>query len=359
MVTAIVELTEDCNLGCTFCLRPSFNKPKMSLETLEGVIREILRFSSDRADFVWHGGEPLILGLDFYKNLLKYQEKYKKEGVLIRNNIQSNLTLLNQEFTDFFNENEFSIGTSIQGPEEVHNKTRIDKAKRGTYGRVVEKINKLLPNKPSAICVLTKEILGKEKETYETLKLNSSGARISEYFPGGLIPGKGEVKDPSMPTPEEYGESMVRFYELWKEDKNPINLKPITEIIRSFVYGESGGCIYSQKACNFKVIGVKQNGDFYTCLRATGKKEFLLGNFKEAPLSKLSIRGGEDHKRRLEALETGGCLKCEFWNQCNGGCPQESVQFFNDYNHKTYFCNGRKILFKHIKEDIERIENGG
>lgn len=356
MITAIIELTESCNLGCTFCLRPSFKKQTMTVETLERVIKELLRYSIDRVDFVWHGGEPLILGIDFYNKIIEFQIKYKNKKTFIRNNVQTNATLLTKEFEDFFQKYDFDIGTSIQGTKEIHDKTRIDMGGKGTYERVIKKISNL-QTKPSVICVLTKDILGKEKETYEVLKKNSRGARISEYFPGGLIPSVGKTKDSTMPTPKEYGKSMIKFYEIWKNDKEPINLKPITEIIRAFVQGESGSCIYSQKACNFGVVGVKENGDFYTCLRAAGKSQFFLGNSKDKPLSNLKKYGERDYNQRLKDLKKKDCLKCESWNQCNGGCPQESFKLFGNYSHKTYFCEGRKMLFNHIKKDLKELEN--
>jgi len=213
--------------------------------------------------------------------------------------------------------------------------------------------------KPSAITVLTKEILGKEEETYNTLKKYSRGARISEYFPGGQIPTKkGLIKDESMPSSKEYGESMLKFYKIWKEDKDPLELRPITEIISSFINKRAKGCLYSQNSCNFIVLGIKENGDFYTCLRAAGRKEFFLGNiFKTSPLDNFEVISKRDYKRRMEFLKNEGCLNCEFFNQCNGGCPQDSLQLFGDYTHKTYYCEGRKMLFKKIKNDLDKLKN--
>ena len=79
MITAIIELTENCNLCCTFCLRSSFKKQTMTVETLKRVIKELLRYSKDRVDFVWHGGEPLILGIGFYNKIIEFQTKYKNQ----------------------------------------------------------------------------------------------------------------------------------------------------------------------------------------------------------------------------------------------------------------------------------------
>ena len=355
MLTAVVELTENCNLECTFCLRPSFKKSNMSLKILQETIRLLLRHEKKRIDFIWHGGEPLILGLDFFKKIIIFQKKYNIHKTKIKNNVQTNAILLSSEFKKFFKKNKFSIGTSIQGPKRIHDSTRINLSGQGSYTKVIKNI-KNMKNKPSAITVLTKDILGKEKETYDILKKYSKGARISEYFPGGKNTKK--IRDKIMPASIEYGNSMIKFYKIWKKDKNPIDLRPITEIISSFVRNKSGGCIYSQETCNFNIIGVKENGDFYTCLRAAGRKEFFLGNIlKSNPLRKFIKIAERDYKKRIASLKKAGCIECTFFNQCNGGCPQESLQLWGDYKHKTYYCNGRKLLFQEIKKDIERVKD--
>jgi uncharacterized protein len=316
-----------------------------------------LKYEDERINFIWHGGEPLILGLSFFNKIVELQDRYNLKKIKIINDVQTNATLLSKEYKKFFVKNNFNVGTSIQGPKEIHDLTRIDLIGNGTYERVINNIRNM-QKKPSAITVLTKEIIGKEMDAYKTLKKYSRGARISEYFPGGKNPNKTKVKDPSMPTPKEYGKSMIAFYKIWKNDRMPLELRPITEIIQSFIKKKSNGCIYSQQACNFGIIGIKENGDFYTCLRAAGNKKFFLGNVKKTdPLKKFLTFGRRDYDKRMNALKEQGCTKCEFFNHCNGGCPQESINLFRDYSHKTYYCEGRKMLFKEIKKDLEKIKN--
>lgn len=356
MLTAVIELTENCNLGCTFCLRPSFKKSKMSIDILERIIETLLDYENSQVNFIWHGGEPLILGISFFKRIVTFQKKYNKKNIKILNDVQTNATLLSEPFKKFFKKHNFTVGTSIQGPKEIHNKTRIDLSGNGSYERLIKNIINM-KTKPSAITVLTKDILGKEKETYEVLKKYSRGARISEYFPGGKNPNK-NGQDNSMPTPREYGKSMIKFYEIWKKDKSPMELRPITEIIRYFVRGKSVSCIYSQNSCHFGLIGIKENGDFYTCLRAAGNKRFFLGNIQKAnPLKKFLSLGKKNYDGRRKFLNKQGCTRCEFFNYCNGGCPQESLRIYGDYAHKTYYCEGRKMLFKAIKRDLEKLKN--
>ncbi|MEK6829659.1 MAG: radical SAM protein [Nanoarchaeota archaeon] len=355
--TAIIEVTENCNLGCTFCLRPSFTPPIMSFDTLEEIVSHIIEVSDKRADFVWHGGEPLIAGLDFFKRIPLLQNKYNTRNIDVRNNVQTNATLLDKKYIEFFQKNNFSIGTSIQGTKETHDSSRVTLGGGPTYEKVMEKIS-FLKEKPSSIVVLTTELLGKEEDIYYGIKPKTQGLRISEYFPGGLNPSKRDFSlfegrpEPLMPIAEEWGKSMIHFYEIWKNDPNPVDLRPITEIIRSFVVGKSDGCLYSQEACNHSVIGVKVNGEFYTCIRGAHDQQFSIGFVDEKPLKKYIERSGTDKQKRINKLLEGSCGSCKFWNYCNGGCPLESWKIYGDLDHKTWYCKGRKMLFQHILNDL-------
>ncbi len=359
--TAIIEVTENCNLACTFCLRPSFTPPVMTEHTLEKITSHLIESSEKRVDFVWHGGEPLLAGVDFFRRALEFQERYNVNGILINNYLQTNGTLLRREFLEFFKRNNFSIGTSIQGTQDLHDSSRLTVNGKPTYQKIISNLSGL-DKKPSSIVVLTTEVLGREEEIYFRTKPLVRGMRISEYFPGGLNPSQCSKKiihypfsdfsrpEPLMPLPEEYGSSMVRFYEVWKNDPTPIDVRPITEIIRSFVIGNSEGCLYSQESCAHSVFGVKSNGEFYTCIRGASSPEFSIGHVDDRPLS--SFNSLNPKVARIEKLLQGSCGDCKFWDYCNGGCPLESWKLYGDLDHKTWYCEGRKILFNHILNDL-------
>ncbi|MBI5798117.1 radical SAM protein [Candidatus Woesearchaeota archaeon] len=349
-LTPVIEITESCNLSCTFCLRPTFEIPIMSIETLEKVISYILEASEDRVDFVWHGGEPLIAGIDFFKKIKEFQSKYNPNNLKILNDIQTNGTLLTKEFITFFEKEGFTIGTSIQGTRNIHDHSRVDKNGNPSFDRVIKNISGL-NKKPYAVMVLTKEVLGKEKEIYYEMKKQVRGFRISEYFPRKRSAANQKVMDPLMPTSQEYTQSIKEFYRIWKEDPEPIEIKPITEFIKALVKGKCGGCLYSQQTCNFSVIGVKTNGDFYTCLRGIDKNNFI-GNVNDKPLRDHETSAQKRMKERTDSLKEGQCKNCEFWNQCNGGCPQESFLLYGDIKHRSFYCSGRKALLEEIQKDL-------
>lgn len=347
-IIPIVQITEICNIGCKYCLRPSFAKPPMSEEVLEEIIKKLLNHNKNQATFIWHGGEPLIAGINFFRRVLEFQQEYNRQDIRLSNIVQTNALLMNEEYAEFFQTNGFQVGTSIDGTKEIHDKYRQTFSGDGTYDRVIKKIEILKRNVGSNI-VLTREVLGKEEEIYYSLKPHVKGLKISEYFPAAKLDGK---EDQFMPTPEEYGNSMVRFYEIWKNDKDPIDVLPITSMIKSFLMGEATECQYSQKVCS-SIIGIDPEGIVYTCLRGVGDDRSVLGDIRVDNLSDLELKIlSPEVNPRIKALLEGDCGSCEFWNYCNGGCPQESLKMYGDTLHKTYYCEGRKILFSHILKDL-------
>ena len=168
-ISPIIEITEKCNLNCTFCLRPSFEMPVMSVKTLEKIISYLLEISDNRIDFVWHGGEPLIAGISFFKKIKSLQSKYNLKNINIYNSIQTNGTLLNKEFIEFFEREGFAVSTSLQGTKDIHDNSRIGKNQQPSFDRIIKNISKL-NKKPHAVLVLTKEILGREEEVYNEMK---------------------------------------------------------------------------------------------------------------------------------------------------------------------------------------------
>lgn len=355
--TVIVEVTENCNLACTFCLRPSFTPPVMSLDVLETVIAHVLEVTAHRVDFIWHGGEPLLAGPTFFANISSLQQKRNRRDVKVVNNVQTNGTLLRGEMVSVLEREGFAISTSTQGTQAIHDSTRLTVGGKPTYAPIISNLGRL-QRKPPAILVLTTDVIGHEAEIYEQTKPHASGMRVSEYFPGGIIPSRAcggagrATHDPLMPTSEEYGQSMIRFYEVWKADPDPIDLRPVTEIIRSFVQGHSDSCLYSQRVCNHSIVAVKNNGDFYTCIRGAPDQQFRIGHVSERPLATFEQAADTAMNSRLRALMAGTCGTCEYWSVCNGGCPLESCVMYGDLQHRTYYCEGRMMLFSRIAADL-------
>jgi len=157
-LTVIIKVISACNLACRYCDADIYSNRQLSLDTISQIIKKALDYA-DRVEFIWHGGELLLMGIQFYEKVIELQKRYKREGQTIINSLQTNGTLINQEWVDFFKANDFHVGVSLDGPPEVHNANRIFKSGQGSFEQVMRGIGLLKENGVNfgVVAVITKE----------------------------------------------------------------------------------------------------------------------------------------------------------------------------------------------------------
>ena len=190
----------------------------MPLETLEKLVQSVLEYADDTASFSFQGGEPMLAGLDFYRNLLVLQKKYNTKNIKIKNAIQTNGTLINLEWAEFFRAHHFLVGVSLDGMEGIHNLNRVDHNGEGTYLRVIDAI-KILDEfqvEYNILCVVTRLVAKHPEKTYRFFK--KQGFQYLQFIPclDGL------EKQPGMDnyslSPQLYGNFLKRLFDLWLKD---------------------------------------------------------------------------------------------------------------------------------------------
>ena len=159
-LSLIFKVVSTCNLACRYCDADIYSNRRMSLDMVSQVIAKALDYA-DRVGLIWHGGEPLLMGIQFYEKVVELQKRYKREGQTIKNNLQTNGTLISQEWVDFFKANDFHVGVSLDGPPEVHNETRVFRSGQGSFEQVMRGIRLLRENgvKFGVLAVITKETM--------------------------------------------------------------------------------------------------------------------------------------------------------------------------------------------------------
>lgn len=167
----VLQPTSLCNLNCQYCYVPGRkDSTRMSEQTLENVIAKVLRSSivDENVEFLWHAGEPLTVGIDFYKKVMTYIQKHNNQDRRIRNRLQTNGTLLTPDWCEFLLENDFQIGISIDGPAMLHNRNRIDWSGKGSHHLVMRGLKLLKEYGLSfgGLCVLTRESLNYPREIF-------------------------------------------------------------------------------------------------------------------------------------------------------------------------------------------------
>jgi len=133
-LSLIIKVVSTCNLACRYCDADIYSNHRMSLDTVSQIITKALDYA-DRVEFIWHGGEPLLMGIQFYEKVVELQKRYRRKGQTIENALQTNGTLINQEWVDFFKANDFHVGVSLDGPPEVHNAIGYLRVARGVLSR--------------------------------------------------------------------------------------------------------------------------------------------------------------------------------------------------------------------------------
>ena len=365
-LTVIVKTTHDCNLGCVYCYtNPNAEKGIMDSNDLFNMINKISENNREAGSshLIWHGGEPLLPGIDFYKEIINIQENVKKiiKGHKYRNSIQTNGTLLNSEFLDFFQEQKFKIGLSLDGNEYTHNLNRHYKDGSTSFDDVFSAITELKKRKMGrgVICVLNKNTASNLKEIYRFFKDNEIYPQMNVQIPSGRALDNKELGL----TPREFGESMIKLFDMWFYDNSKpiIEIDPFADIIKNLSnYRNKNkddeyptGCSFRNNCAN-SFISVTPGGNVYPCGRFAGDSKFYMGNINKGSIEE--ILSSDVHQKFLKRHDEGikSCKPCEYKPICNSGCPDNAFLFHENILTKDGYCEGYKMLFKYIENAVKK-----
>lgn len=358
-LTAIVEVTTCCNYHCTYCyVEADASGEEMTLETLRATIQKLLSTVDHSAiRFIWHGGEPLLRGLEFFEHVVALQEELNVQGKTCINAIQTNGSLLNGEIVDFFKRNSFQVGLSLDGPREVNDATRKRAQDCGTYDTTVEKIRLLQENGLStgAIATITKHNYHYPAELYRLFKEKNIHMKLGQLRNSGRAKSRGgELRL----LPKEYGEFATQLFDIWLRDReNVIGISPFESIVQSIV--KSGErpveCIHAGR-CHDKFVGISPNGDVYPCGLYQGYKDFCYGNIHDLSLDEIEETSVYETLELRQEVINHLCGECIFFEYCHGGCPFSALCNNGDILSKDYYCEAFKMIFQHVAESSAAIE---
>ena len=353
-----------CNLACKYCyylgkssVYPQDHNYRMNARVLENYILQHIQASTGPDIFFsWHGGEPTLAGLSYFRLITSLQHKYCPPNIRIVNGLQTNGILLNDEWCRFLADEKFVVGISIDGPEELHNAYRYSVKGHPSFKQTLRGFQLLkwygIPSE--ILCVVNARNVQEPLQVYNFFK--KLGARYITFIP--LV-----EKQPSSNTrvsvdtvpSKAYGEFMVKVFEEWKaSDIGTIQIQMVEEALRTAFDQEHALCIL-KKTCG-RVPVVEYNGDFYSCDHYVEAKH-LVGNIMKTPLADLleSEQQKQFGQAKFDSLP-GQCLRCEVLGMCNGGCPKD--RFLNSEDGQAglnYLCEGYQLFFKHCKPFAEAI----
>jgi uncharacterized protein len=318
---------------------------------LREFIEQFLINSGDQALFSWQGGEPMMAGLEFYKKVLQYQSLFKRSGQVISNSIQTNGTLINDDWAKFFSKQGFLVGVSLDGPSAYHDKYRVDQNGNPSFKKVMRGIECLQKYNVAfnLLCLLNNINIEFPRELFQFF-LNC-GFNYLQFIPCVEVNTKtGEIEDFSI-TPDQYERFLCSIFDEWTKEKIPrIFVRDFEDILFSYVMEETPSCIYSGECGNYFVV--EHNGDIYPCDFFV-EREWLLGNLTEEPIiSILNSRKFIDFKERKQKI-TKNCKDCCWFNKCHGGCTKNWG--FSGVK-RNYFCQSYQKFFQHSNGEFKRLK---
>jgi uncharacterized protein len=350
----------DCNIRCGYCYyidKQRLSKGIMADEVLEKYIEELTAATTDdHILFAWHGGEPTLAGLSYFRKVVEVQKRVIGSRKKIINGIQTNATLLDDKWCAFFSENNFLVGVSIDGPGIFHNKLRLTGNGKGSFDRVMK--GYLLLKKHGVVTeiltVVSSVNSGQPEEIYQFLR--EIGGEYITFLPLVIkTNGNKTGVTASSVIPDDFGSFLISVFNKWvSEDIGRVKIQIIEEALRTSFRQDHTLCIFKRICGGVPVV--ERNGDFYCCDHFVDR-DHLVGNILKKPLaemidSEMQLSFGQIKKNTLPQY----CLDCEVLDMCNGECPKNRfIKAPDGEAGLNYLCTGYKSFFNHIKPFADTV----
>ena len=346
-----------CNLDCAYCFYldrdadPYKDLParRMTGETLERLVDSYLFYSFPNSTFAFQGGEPTLAGLDFFEHLIRLQQQYGRNGQNVSNSMQTNAVLLDDNWARLFKQYNWLLGVSLDGPQEIHDLYRYNKAGHGTFKQVISGIEALQRSQVefNILCVLSQANIERPKELYKFYK--SRGFDNLQFIPLAEFDESGAPL-PYTITPAQYGKFLVELFNEWWPDRRKVRIRFFDNLAESLA-GQKPGTCTMHETCDSYVV-VEYNGDVYPCDFFV-EKSWKLGNVTLDSWSEIARRTRRYNFAAKKTLAHPECQICDYQSICHGGCPKFRHGQKGEFNDLDYFCSSYKAIFARACEPLQ------
>jgi uncharacterized protein len=360
----------DCNLNCAYCfflekerLYPGSDF-RMKDEVLEEYVRQYTQAQRvPEAVVAWQGGEPTLMGLDFFRRSIELLAKHAPPGMRISNTIQTNGTLLDDAWCEFLRENGFLVGLSVDGPRELHDVYRRDKGGKGTFDRVQRAVRLMQRHGVdfNILCAVNAANAGHPLDVYRFFR-DELGVDWIQFLPiverintdGSTLLQEGDTVTDRSVGPAQWGDFLIAVFDEWvRRDVGTVFINYFEAAAASWAGAAAAMCI-TDETCG-RALALEHNGDLYVCDHFV-EPDYLLGNIMETPMLELVSseklrRFGEDKRDALPRY----CRECEMLFACRGECPKNRFARTPDGEEGlNYLCEGYRAFYNHI-DPVMRI----
>jgi uncharacterized protein len=359
-----------CNLACEYC----FYLPKEHLyegskfrmmdEVQEAFIRQYIEAQEvPHVTVAWQGGEPTLMGLDFFRRSVKLVDIHKRPDMTVEHTIQTNGTTLDDEWCKFLKDNGFLVGLSVDGPKELHDVYRVDPQGRGTHDRVMKGLRHLQEHgvEFNILATIHAANAGHPLDVYRFFR-DEVGAQFIQFIPivervneTGFQEGN-EVSDRSV-TAEQFGKFYGAVFDEWvRNDVGNVFVQMFDVTLASWVGRQGAICALAPTCGNG--LALEHNGDLYSCDHYV-EPGHLLGNIMDTPMAELFDTEKQESfgRAKLDQLPSE-CGECEVRFACHGGCPKNRLVVDDDGGPElNHLCEGYKAFFNHINKPMVFMAN--
>lgn len=342
-INVLIMPTDFCNMNCVYCFngrRTSVEKKVMSQDTLRKIFETTIPYYEE-VNYIWHGGEPLSVGIEFYKTAVDMQKEINTYGTAVKNSVQSNLTLVDEDMALFLIQNDFHVGSSYDGTQNEltrHNSIRILEGH--------EQFKKC-GGKNGFICVVQSQNIDHLIEDYKWFKSKEMNYTLNPY-----IAQYSSMDDAYFVPADRYVKRMCEFFDFWMYDLEcNIRISYFDHFINHILFKQKSLCCYN--SCLGKYIGVHYDGNIYCCNRDFGE-EYCFGNIYDY-IDIHQCFESQGFKNLLSAaiIRRNRCkAKCEIYDFCAGGCNSSAVMGGELSKNNDFLCQILTSVYNHIKNQL-------
>lgn len=349
-ISVIIKVTNACNLKCRYCYDANYLERKDILLDDVACLFELLAKEYSVIDIIWHGGEPMLMGVDFYQKVLIIQEKYLGYVTFV-NKMQTNGTLIDNEWADFFVKNDFRIGISYDGGNCATGREKQELALKGRK-KIIDANGKC-----GVVTVINSQNVNELIQIYENYKEKNINAQFNFVFPYGRAL---EVDNRALMVPSNtYVRKMNAFFDYWLEDGEcNIRIDPFITYLQ-LLKGVNTKCITG--GCLYKFICMDSQGDIYPCGRII-MPQYYLGNIHKINSIKDVFYTEQFGKLLQSAISRRNkCIQsCLYYQYCRGGCNSDAIIYGDIEVNNHFACDNFRGIMKHIilkVEEYKKVNN--
>lgn len=363
--TIILNLTSDCNFSCKYCFEGQFVKDEIARRTeindeflsaipkIQKLVGEITQWNvNPRTRILLHGGEPLLISTKSYAKLFEAISSICDNPYYM---MQTNGSLITDDYVELFEKHSIHVGVSVDGPEKIHDKYRLNKGSCPTHKIVLNGIKKMTDRglHPGGMSTITAESIKDPESIYSFFSSLNMDFQFNPIFAGATKSSDDSVYI----TAKQYAEFCKVLFNRWITDQeSSIAIHNFQAIIRAFITknAQITACTFNEN-CFDAFVAMDINGDLYHCHRMVGEKQFCVGNIDSMTVEEF-MKDGEYMRTRWELLRESDCRNCQNSAYCYGGCPYNAFLYKGSFFKKDFFCEAYRDINTTIYNYLKSYE---